>query len=160
LSIKRLNIPRHNCSILTFSLFSNTLGLVAKKILTISQAETAKRRAALFVDNVLDDPDRADDIEDESLEEWAQETGRTIRNPNKKKGTMPKTVTAIPTKADLQDTLDKVTDMLAEALDPVLTREEVIQKLQDMDAFLSDDEDDEDDENDADDEDSDDDSDA
>jgi len=36
-----------------------------------------------------------------------------------------------PTKAELQDTLDEVCDLLDEALDPELSREDVIVKVKD-----------------------------
>jgi len=41
------------------------------------------------------------------------------------------------TKLDLQDTLDQIGDMVTDALDPALTREEVIQKLQDIDDIVN-----------------------
>jgi hypothetical protein len=106
---------------------------------------------------VLDNDDRADEVESETVDEWAEETGRTITNPRRKS-----TMANGTTKADLQGTLDQVSDMIADALDPALSREEVIQKLQEIDSLVSDDDDfgsdaagsdddDDDDEDDADD---------
>jgi hypothetical protein len=125
---------------------------VARKILTRDQAETAKKRAAPFLRNVLQDEDRADEVESESLDDWAEETGRTITNPAKRKPTMAQNGV---TKGDLQDTLDQVGDMIVNALDPSLTREDVIQKLQEMDDLVNgdDDEIDVDDDDDSDDDD-------
>lgn len=44
---------------------------------------------------------------------------------------------AATTKTDLQDTIDQVGDLIDEALDPALTGEDVIEKLQSIDALLS-----------------------
>ena len=56
---------------------------MAKKIFTNEQeADTAKQRAVLFTRNVLGDEDRADEIEDASLDDWLEETGRRITKPN------------------------------------------------------------------------------
>ena len=123
---------------------------VARKILTQDQAETAKKRAASFIRNVLQDDDRADEVEDEGLEEWAEETGRTITNPQR---TRKPTMASGPTKGELQDTLDQVGGIVTDALDPALTREEVIAKLQEIDALINDDEDEDEDSDDDDDED-------
>ena len=42
-----------------------------------------------------------------------------------------------PTKDDLQDTVDQVGDLVSDALDPALSREEVIEKLQAIDDLLN-----------------------
>lgn len=67
------------------------------------------------------------------------------------------TTSTTPTKADLQDLLDQVADAVSEALDPVLSREDVVSRLQDIDGMLdgfgTDDEDDSDDDTDEDNED-------
>jgi hypothetical protein len=42
------------------------------KTLTRDQLETRKEKAARFVFDILGDPDRADEIEDESLEAYAE----------------------------------------------------------------------------------------
>jgi hypothetical protein len=51
------------------------------KILTQEQAESRKQRAVRFVRDVLGDPNRADEIEDESLESYAERRGFRIVNP-------------------------------------------------------------------------------
>ncbi len=45
-----------------------------------------------------------------------------------------------PTKAELQGVIDQVSDILSDALDPALTREEVIQKIQEADEIINPDE--------------------
>ena len=113
--------------------------MVARKTLTRDQAETAKKRAVLFLHNVLGDDDRASDVESQSLDDWAEQTGRTITNP---KRSLREMAQGSPTKADLEETIDQVTDLVTDALDPALTREEVIEKLQEIDGILSGDDDD------------------
>jgi hypothetical protein len=116
---------------------------VARKILTRDQAETAKKRAASFTRNVLDDDDRADEIEDEGLEEWTEETGRTITNPrNRRQNCMAQTSN---TKAALQGTLDQIGDIVADALDPASERADLVAALQEIDSLVSGDDDDDDD---------------
>jgi CCR4-NOT transcriptional regulation complex NOT5 subunit len=46
-----------------------------KKTLTPDQVESRKERAVRFTRDVLDDPDRADEIEDETLEDYAERHG-------------------------------------------------------------------------------------
>lgn len=52
-------------------------------MLTRDQLETRKEKAVRFVENVLDDPSRADEIADESLESYAQRRQiQIVENPN------------------------------------------------------------------------------
>ena len=48
------------------------------KRLTGEQVEARKEKAARFSDNVLGDPDRADEIQDDSLESYAERNGIEI----------------------------------------------------------------------------------
>ena len=80
-----------------------------RKVLTRAQAETAKKRAALFLRNVVRDDERADEVESESVEEWATETGRTITNPKRKED---RRMATSKTKQDLQDELDDANDYI------------------------------------------------
>ena len=116
-------------------------GHVARRILTRDQAEIAKKRAASFTRNVLHDEGRADEIEGEGVDSWAEETGHTITNPRTRRPTMPQ----VPTKDELQETIDDIGDIVTDALDPALTREEVVQKLQEIDDMLNGDDDSDDD---------------
>jgi hypothetical protein len=97
------------------------------KSLTRKQLERRKAQAVRFTRDVLDDPDRADEIEDESLEEYADQRHVKLVNPripllNSRKGekTMP-----VPTRRellqrirelesdneDLQDRLEQIGDL-------------------------------------------------
>lgn len=115
---------------------------MARKVLTRDQAETAKKRAISFLRNVLQDDDRADEVESEDLDQWAEETGRTITNPTKRKTTL---MANGVSKADLQDALDQIGDVVADALDPASERADLVQALQQIDALVSGDGDDDDD---------------
>lgn len=52
------------------------------RMLTWDEIERRKDQAVRFVRDVLDDPDRADEIDDESLEDYAERKGFAIANPD------------------------------------------------------------------------------
>ena len=52
-----------------------------KKVLTREQAQTSKARAARFALNVLQDPYKAQAIDDESLEDWIERKKIRLSNP-------------------------------------------------------------------------------
>jgi hypothetical protein len=120
---------------------------VAKKVLTRKQAETAKRRAELFVTNVLGDEDRGNEIADQSVDEWAEDTGRKITNPWRKK------VANGITTSDLQETIDQACDVLNEAYTPEASREDLASAVGQALEILSGDDDQGDDDDDQDDDD-------
>lgn len=97
------------------------------KPLTRTQLEGRKAQAVRFTRDVLGDPDRADEIDAESLEDYAERRKVKLLNPpNRRTATMPRTT---KTKADLeseiadlqgenqelQDQLDAVADIVAPA---------------------------------------------
>jgi hypothetical protein len=120
------------------------------------QAEAAKEKAARFVADVIGDPDRASEIESESLSDWLEETGRRIENPKTKgEKIMARTTrTKAPTVAALREeneslreerdtlqlALDDANDRLSQIYD--LSAEEDLEDFEDSD----DDEENEDDE--------------
>ena len=53
------------------------------KPLTREQVQARKDKAVRFVRDVLDDPERADEIEDESLEDYAERRKFQIVNPRR-----------------------------------------------------------------------------
>jgi len=97
------------------------------KTKTRAQVEAMKVKAVRFMVDVRDDPDRASEIEDESVESYAQRKQITIKNPrrgfivmaNKSAGEL-----------EMEESLDTVAELLEDALDPKLTREEVVQKVE------------------------------
>ena len=72
------------------------------KTLTRKQLEARKAQAVRFVRDVLDDDDKADDIEDESLEDYAEHRHIKITNP---KGA---TRMAAPTRQELLDRIEEL----------------------------------------------------
>src|SRR5439155_480047 len=68
------------------------------------QVESRKEKAVRFTDNVLGDPDRADEIEDESPESYAERKGIEITNPHIRR----KTVARIRTKAELEAEIEEL----------------------------------------------------
>src|SRR5438093_11184091 len=74
------------------------------KRLTREQVESRKEKAVRFTDNVLGDPDRADEIEDESPESYAERKGIEITNPHIRR----KTVARIRTKAELEAEIEEL----------------------------------------------------
>jgi cell shape-determining protein MreC len=84
------------------------------KTLTREQLEGRKEKAARFVENVLGDEDRADEIREESLESYAARRKLRILNPRCK--------TIMPSKKELQDRireLEEENDQLQDALDSI-----------------------------------------
>ena len=96
------------------------------KYLTRDQLQSRKEQAVRFVRDVLGDPDRADEIADESLENYAQRRKIQITNPSKRRNAIMATTKS---KADLQaeiadlkeeneelqDQLDTIADIVAPA---------------------------------------------
>ena len=140
---------------------------------TYQQIETAKDRAVRFTKNVLHNDDRADEIADESVEDYAARRKLRIVNnpvslsaltavrdlldfvdhsPTSRKKTNPMSTTNTNTKAELQETVNEVADKISEMLDPALDRKEIVEKLQELDEMLNGSDDDDDADDDADDE--------
>ena len=71
------------------------------KQLTREQIQSRKDKAARFTDNVLGDPDRAAEIENESLESYADRRGFQITNPRGGRCGM-------PTKDELLDRIEQL----------------------------------------------------
>ena len=98
------------------------------KQLTRAQLASRKTQAVRFTRDVLGDPDRADEIEAEMLEDYAERRRVKLTNSSERKAIMPRTTT-IKTKAeleaeisdlqdenqDLQDQLDAIADIVAPA---------------------------------------------
>lgn len=102
--------------------------------MTRQQAQTSKLRTALFTENVRGDPEAADPIRDEDLEEWAERKRVTLTNPARRRQNSPELHEPEETMAgqgkskadleayikqledendDLQDQLDQIVDIAA-----------------------------------------------
>ena len=107
------------------------------KALTREQLQSRKDKAVRFVRDVLGDPDRAEEIEDESLDSYADRRKIRLTNPQRMKSRvirevedyMPKGETKAELlekiqeleeeNKELNDQLDEVTDKLEDVLDVV-----------------------------------------
>jgi hypothetical protein len=78
------------------------------KILTPSQLQSRKDKAVRFTRDVLGDPDRAEGIEDESLENYAERRGIQIANPSTRR-----TADLEEENQSLQDQLDAIADIVS-----------------------------------------------
>jgi hypothetical protein len=90
------------------------------KALTRDQLQARKDKAVRFVRDVLGDPDRAAEIEDESLEDYAERRKITLTNPSKgNRGMATKRDLEQQVKEledenqELQDRLDAVADLVS-----------------------------------------------
>jgi hypothetical protein len=94
------------------------------KRLTREQAEARKEKAVRFTDNVLDDPDRADEIADESLESYAERKGIEITNPHKRRNTVARTKTRAELQAEIEELHRKTRSFKnSSTLSPILCRQ-------------------------------------
>lgn len=111
---------------------------MAGKYRTEDQVQTAKERAVRFVRDVLGDEDRAEEIADESLDEYAERKGlEIIENPHRHHPRKDHTLSyQNMSKADLIQRLEEVEGELEEATD----------RLNSIAEIVSDEEDDEDEE--------------
>jgi hypothetical protein len=116
---------------------------MAKQV-TSEQAERKKQQAAAFMERI-GDPDRADEFDGMSVDEYAEHRGfQLVTNPNRKAR---KTNMATGTKAELQSQIDEAVAVLNDAYAPEATREELATAVGEALDILNgdDDEDDEDD---------------
>lgn len=103
------------------------------KLKTLEEVERMKEKAARFVRDVLGDDDRAEEIEDESPESYAdRKRVEIIDNPERKNAPM-----AQPTKQELMELLDQVGDKVGDLLDPILSREQIVEGLQELDEMIN-----------------------
>ena len=74
------------------------------RTLTHDQLQAREDQAVRFTENVLDDPDRADEIADESLEDYAERRKIQITNTGRRRNG------SMPSKQDLQDQIADLQD--------------------------------------------------
>ncbi|MCI0621589.1 MAG: hypothetical protein L0387_07955 [Acidobacteria bacterium] len=92
-----------------------------KKYQTLRQVETSKDRAARFVENVLGDPERADEIRAEGPEDYAERKGvQIMTNPRRphvatsKRELEEELEEANEYIEELEDKLDRISDVASE----------------------------------------------
>jgi hypothetical protein len=113
------------------------------KTLTRDQLQSRKDRAVKFTRDVVDDPDRADEIAGESLEDYAERRGITLANPRRLRNM------ARPTKTreELQDEIAGLRDENRELQEQNEGLQDQLDTIAEIVAPGDEDEDDEDDEN-------------
>jgi hypothetical protein len=102
---------------------------IVRKQMSRGEAETKRRKAADFLRRVGRDDD-ADRFEAMDADEYAAHKGaQLLPNPNWRQ-TMARQMN--PTAGELSETLAEIADLAEEALDPELTREEVVAKIKEL----------------------------
>jgi hypothetical protein len=107
-----------------------------KKNRTYEQVQTVQQRAVNFLRNVLENDNRADEVEGMSPEQWADEKGIRITNPEGREkvangnGGNGADIEGM-SKADLADMIDQVTGILEDAYSPESSREDLASAIGD-----------------------------
>ena len=85
-----------------------------------------KAKAGDFMERMGDD-DRAADFDAMSIDEYADHKGLTLSNPPRtsKRRLSPMPRSSGPSKADLENQLDEINDILSDAYDPESSREDM-----------------------------------
>jgi len=97
---------------------------MAKQV-TREQAERKKAQAATLMERI-DEDDRADEFDDMSVEEYAEHRGFQLVASNPRRKVRKTTMAASgPSKADLQDSIDRAIETLTEAYTPEASREDL-----------------------------------
>ena len=109
--------------------------LEAVKALTRDQLGSRKEKAVRFTRDVLGDSDRAEEIADEGIEDYAERRGIQITNPSRRRKAIMATTKS---KAELEAEIDDLKDENAELQDQLDTIADIV-------APADDDEDDDDD---------------
>jgi hypothetical protein len=116
-----------------------------KKYQTIDEVEKTKAKAVAFAENVLQDDEKASDLEAESPESYAERKRIVIvDNPLQRRKANVANGNGL-TKADLTDIIDQVTQVLQDAYAPESSREELASAVGDALDILGGDGDDDDD---------------
>jgi len=92
------------------------------KFMTLGEAETKRQKAIDFMERTGGDADKFREMD--AAEYAAHKGAELLQNPMKRKHKM--------TKSELSETLDELADGLEEALDPGLTREELVAKVKEL----------------------------
>jgi hypothetical protein len=92
------------------------------RFVTLGEAETKRQQAIEFTERVGGDADKFRDMD---AAEYAHSRGfEILDNPPTRLSSM--------TKSELAETLDQLADGLEDALDPELTREELVSKVKEL----------------------------
>jgi hypothetical protein len=121
---------------------------------TFEQVESKNDKAVRFLRDVLQDDDRVDEVEDKSPEDFAERKRITITNSRRRRTVANGNENDAMSKGDLQDCIDRATQILTDAYTPEASREELAAAVGDaLDALSGDYDEDADDDSDDDDQD-------
>jgi hypothetical protein len=109
------------------------------KFLTRAQLQSRKEKAVRFVRDVLGDPDRAEEIADESLEDYAARRKIQITNPSRRRNAIMATTKS---KAELEPEIDDLKDENAELQDQLDTIADIVAPADEDDGADDEEEDD------------------
>jgi hypothetical protein len=113
------------------------------KALTQDQAQRKKSQAARFMKRI-GQPDRADEFDRMSVDDYAEGKGLRPSNPTTRERKNCMSTPQTETKADLQDRIDSAISTLEDAYVPESTREELAEAISDALDTLRGEEEDED----------------
>jgi hypothetical protein len=97
--------------------------MVAMKQLTRAQRQSRKEKAVRFVRDILGDPDRAEEISEESAEDYAARRKIQIINPSRGRNAIMATTKS---KAELEAEIDDLKDENAELQDQLDTIADIV----------------------------------
>jgi hypothetical protein len=106
------------------------------KVMSRSEAESKRQKAVEFLRRI-GKPEDAERFEAMSPEDYAAHRhAELLANPYTRRYRIMAQETG-PTKAELTDRIDDIEDLLEEALDPELTREELVSKVKEIQTVAS-----------------------
>jgi hypothetical protein len=91
------------------------------KVMHEAEAETKRQKAIEFLERIGGDAEKFREMDAAA---YAESKGAELLNPSKRKTSM--------TKKELDSLVDEIADGLDEALDPSLTREELVDKVKEL----------------------------
>lgn len=101
---------------------------LVSKFMSQSEAENKRLKAVEFLERIGGDADKFRDMD--AAEYAASKGAELLPNPSTRRIT-------IMTKSEMAETLDQIEDGLAEALDPILSREQLVAKVQELQDLVS-----------------------
>jgi hypothetical protein len=105
------------------------------KVMTRSEAEEKRRKAVEFLRHIGKPEDAERFAQMTPDDDAAQRHAELMANPFRRYRIMAQE--AGPTKAELADRIDDIEDLLEEALDPELSREELVSKVKEIQTVAS-----------------------
>ena len=109
--------------------------------MSLGEAETKRGQAIQFLERVGGDSGKFEEMD---AKQYAESRGfQVLENPQ------PQKVVTTMTKQEMAETLDQASDLVDEALDPELTREELVGKMKELSDLISGEEPDEDEDQDG-----------